>query len=106
MSPGAMLLHGESPIILSDCTIHMTNHPHSASLPFMIHVYLPKTPQCLGIRISYDSYHNVPYLINCDFDSCFYKVLQQSQAMSLINYWLVSIDAEEPISLQSTLHLL
>ena len=49
MSPGAMLLHGESPIILPDCIIDVTNHPHLASSPFMICVHLPKKPQHFGI---------------------------------------------------------
>ena len=48
----------------------------------------------------------MPYLINCNLGSCFYQVLQQNQATSMANYWMVSIDAEESISIQSTLQLL
>jgi len=48
----------------------------------------------------------MPYLINCDFDSCFYQALQNNHATSMVNYWITSINAEELISMQSMLQLL
>ena len=47
----------------------------------------------------------MPYLINCDFHSCLYQALQNNQTTSMVNYQIISIDAEELLSLQSTLQL-
>jgi len=97
-----MLLHGDTSFKDPEYQIDLSDFPHLVSLPVLIMVHLPPPPQHLGIHIAYDSYHNMPYLINCDFESCIYKAMQQAKLPSMLNYLIVSVDSDEPISLQTT----
>ena len=45
LSPSAMLLHGKSLILPLECNIDVTDHPHLASLPFLIVIHPLPLPQ-------------------------------------------------------------
>ena len=64
-SPERMLLLGEEllPAKLLPCSVDLSDHAYPASSPLQVVVKLPPKGLHIGLQAPFDSYHNLPYLV-------------------------------------------